>query len=67
MGKTIKRIIEDKLFDLELELYIKMRSLHKYDDEERAFMYQRIDEISKSIKDIKENLMQLYSIINQSK
>lgn len=67
MGKTIKRIIEDKLYDLELELYIKMRSLHKYDDEDRALMYQRIDEISKSIKEIKENLLQLYIIINQSK
>lgn len=66
MGKTIKRIIEDKLLELELELHIKMNSLHKYDDDERALIYQRIDEISKSIKEIKENLMELYSIINNS-
>ena len=67
MGKQIKRIIEDKLYDLELELHIKMNSLYKYDDDERALIYQRINEISESIKEIKESLMQLYSIINNSK
>lgn len=67
MGKQIKRIIEDKLYDLELELHIKMNSLHKYDDEERVLIYQRINEISEKIAEIKESLMKLYSIINQSK
>lgn len=67
MGKQIKRIIEDKLYDLELELHIKMNSLHKYDDEERVLIYQRINEISEKIAEIKESLMKLYSIIHNSK
>ena len=66
MGKQIKRIIEDKLFDLELELNIKMNNLHKYTDEERVLIYQRIDEISEQIREIKNSLYELYRIIENT-
>lgn len=67
MGKQIKRIIDDKLFDLELELHIKMNSLHKYNYDERALIYQRINEITEKIAEIKESLAEMYSIIHNSK
>lgn len=57
MGKTIRRTLEKELLDLELDLHIIMIPFHLYDDQEKVFIYKRINEISKRIAEIKESLI----------
>lgn len=57
MGKTNKRIIEDELLDLELDLHIIMITFHVYDEQEKVFIYKRINEITERIAEIKESLI----------